>query len=109
VLDFGRTSLDNDGLRRFKLGWGTRERRIDYFRYDPRKDRFVTARDASSGWHNHIFKTLPIPLSRLIGAALYGMWHSFVSFSQGEPPGFPNPALSPGRPGNPICRNDLNT
>ena len=71
VLDFGRTSLENEGLRRFKLGWGTRERRIDYFRYDPRKAGFVTARDASSGWHNRIFKTLPIPLSRLIGAALY--------------------------------------
>jgi hypothetical protein len=71
VLDFGRTSLENEGLRRFKLGWGTQERRIDYFRYDQRKAAFVTARDESSGWHNRIFRMLPVSLSRLIGAASY--------------------------------------
>ncbi len=70
-LDFGRTSLKNEGLRRFKLGWGTQERSIDYFRYDQRKAGFVTARDESSGWHNRLFRMLPIPLSRLVGAALY--------------------------------------
>ena len=70
-LDFGRTSLGNGGLRRFKLGWGARERRIDYFRYDQRKAGFVTARDVSSGWHNRIFRMLPVSLSRLIGAAAY--------------------------------------
>jgi len=70
-LDFGRTSLDNHGLRRFKLGWGSQERRIDYVRYEPRSAGFVTARDQSSGWHNRVFRMLPIPLSRLIGVAFY--------------------------------------
>ena len=71
MLDFGRTSLENEGLRRFKLGWGTQERLIDYFRYDQRKAGFVTARDESAGWHNRIFRMLPVPLSRLIGATFY--------------------------------------
>jgi hypothetical protein len=71
VLDFGRTSLENEGLRRFKLGWGTQERSIDYFRYDRRKAGFVTARDESSGWHNRVFRMLPVSLSRLIGVAFY--------------------------------------
>jgi hypothetical protein len=71
VLDFGRTSLENEGLRRFKLGWGTQERSIDYFRHDRRKAGFVTARDESSGWHNHVFRLLPVSLSRLIGVAFY--------------------------------------
>jgi hypothetical protein len=70
-FDFGRTSLANEGLRRFKLGWGTKERRIDYVRYDVRTGHYVTAADESSGWHNRVFQMLPIPLSRLIGAALY--------------------------------------
>lgn len=70
-LDFGRTSLGNEGLRRFKLGWGTQERRIDYVRYDCRADGFVTARDDASGWHNRIFKILPSFMSGLIGAVLY--------------------------------------
>jgi len=71
VLDFGRTSLENDGLRRFKLSWGSEEHRIDYFRYSPRSAGFVTARDKSSGWHNRVFRLLPVPLSRLIGMAFY--------------------------------------
>ena len=71
LLDFGRTSLDNEGLRRFKLSWGAQERRIDYFRHDCRKAEFVTARDDSTGWHNRVFRFLPVPLSRLIGVAFY--------------------------------------
>ncbi len=70
-LDFGRTSLDNEGLRRFKLGWGTSENRVEYVRYDPRAGRFVTARDESTGWHNRVFRVLPVFLSQLIGRALY--------------------------------------
>ncbi len=70
-LDFGRTSLPNHGLRRFKLGWGSVERTIDYIRYDIRENRFVTSRDASSGWHSSVFKILPSSLSRLIGMTFY--------------------------------------
>jgi hypothetical protein len=71
VLDFGRTSLFNDGLRKFKLGWGSEERTIEYVRYDPRACSFVVSRDKSAGWHNRVFQHLPIFLSRLIGASLY--------------------------------------
>ena len=34
TLHFGRTSLGNDGLRRFKSSWGTTEETINYFRFD---------------------------------------------------------------------------
>ncbi|MEI2725731.1 MAG: GNAT family N-acetyltransferase [Verrucomicrobiota bacterium] len=34
ALHFGRTSLANEGLRRFKLGFGAREERLACFRYD---------------------------------------------------------------------------
>jgi hypothetical protein len=71
MLDFGRTSLGNEGLRRFKLRWGTRERRIDYVRYNLRTGAFVEARDESSGWYSRIFKVLPACLTRLVGTALY--------------------------------------
>ena len=70
-LDFGRTSLTNEGLRRFKLGWGTKERLIHYFRCNVATGDFVPVRDQSSGWHSRVFRMLPIPLSRLIGLALY--------------------------------------
>ena len=71
TLDFGRTSLDNAGLRKFKLGWGTQEEQIDYVRYDRASESYVSARDEASGWHNRLFRALPIPLSRLAGALLY--------------------------------------
>ena len=35
-LDLGRTSLGNEGLRKFKLGWGAREEKIEYVKYDLR-------------------------------------------------------------------------
>ncbi len=71
LLDFGRTSLANEGLRRYKLGWGSVERAIEYVRYDARSGDFVTARDQSSGWHSRVFRLLPLPISRMIGASLY--------------------------------------
>jgi hypothetical protein len=70
-LHFGRTSLANEGLRRFKLGWGGQERKIDYFRYDFNKDIYLSGRDDAFGWHNHIFNHLPIPSLRLVGAMIY--------------------------------------
>lgn len=70
-LHLGRTSLANEGLRRFKLGWGTEEYRIEYVRYDRRTGGFVTANDGSSGWHTRVFQMLPGFCGRLAGAALY--------------------------------------
>jgi hypothetical protein len=40
-LCFGRTSQNQDGLRRFKSEWGAEERGISYFRYDLEKNAFV--------------------------------------------------------------------
>jgi hypothetical protein len=74
TMHLGRTSVANEGLRRFKLGWGAQERIIEYVKYDLRNDRFVTDADESSGWHNRLFRALPINASRIIGAALYRHW-----------------------------------
>ncbi len=70
-LDYGRTSLGNEGLRKFKLSWGTREERAEYTRYDFRTSRYVTAKDEAHGWHNHVFRNLPTLFSRLAGSILY--------------------------------------
>jgi hypothetical protein len=73
-LHFGRTSLGNDGLRRFKLAWGTREEIIEYVKYDLKKGGFTTSPDEVSGWHNQVFRALPGSLSRLAGWMLYKHW-----------------------------------
>jgi CelD/BcsL family acetyltransferase involved in cellulose biosynthesis len=71
AFDFGRTSLGNDGLRSFKRSWGSRERTISYFRHDCGSSTWTTAADRSSNRLTPLFRNLPVPLSRVIGAMLY--------------------------------------
>jgi hypothetical protein len=72
-LDFGRTATSNAGLRRFKLGWHTMERAIEYFLYDFRRAAFVA--DQRPGqeqrWFNSVFRLMPAGLSRWVGTLLY--------------------------------------
>lgn len=70
-LEFGRTSLTNDGLRRYKLGWGTLESPIHYYKYDVKGGAFLTDRDESRGWYNQMFHILPVSVSRIIGKLAY--------------------------------------
>ncbi len=74
TLHLGRTSGWNGGLRHFKLAWGAGEHRIEYVKYDLRTGRFVMDKDESSGWHNHIFRRMPVGFSRLLGSILYRHW-----------------------------------
>lgn len=71
TLHLGRTSLANEGLRRFKLGFGAVEERIEYSKYDFRKRRFVEDTDRAEGPLNNLFRWLPLPLLRFAGQALY--------------------------------------
>jgi hypothetical protein len=71
ALHFGRTSVANEGLRRFKLGFGAREERLDYFKYDFNRRAFVQDVDRAETWMNHIFRRLPLPLLRYAGRMLY--------------------------------------
>ena len=70
-LDFGRSSMENEGLRRYKAGWGTREGTLEYVKYDVRQARFEVDKDRASGWHNKIFSRMPMALLRAAGAVLY--------------------------------------
>jgi hypothetical protein len=70
-LHFGRTSLDNEGLRRFKLSWGTREEKLEYLKLDMATGIWVSGRDAASGFHTAVFSRLPLVLNRLAGAVIY--------------------------------------
>ena len=68
---FGRTDPENSGLRRFKAGWAARERVIKYYRYDLKRDAFVTRRSRVSGFHNRVFSRMPVPLLKVAGSVLY--------------------------------------
>ncbi|MDQ8188067.1 GNAT family N-acetyltransferase [Pelagicoccus sp. SDUM812002] len=70
-MDLGRNSTTNAGLRRYKLSWGSSEQEVHYQRYDLKKNATVPMSDDVFGWHNSVFKRLPIPILRLAGRLLY--------------------------------------
>jgi hypothetical protein len=70
-LDLGRTSLENTGLRRYKLSWGAAERRIRNLKYHLRSGKFVTKEDKVYGWYNRFFGLCPPAASRTLGRFLY--------------------------------------
>ncbi len=71
TLNLGRSSLSNEGLRRFKLGLGAAEKKVRYAKYDFLSKQFVVDVDRAEGWFNSVFRYLPLPALRLAGAALY--------------------------------------
>lgn len=70
-LHLGRTSLHNEGLRRFKLGFGAVEERIEYTKHELRRDVFLADVDRASGPLNSVFRCLPPSLLSLAGRLLY--------------------------------------
>lgn len=68
---FGRTEFENDGLRRFKLGWGTTEKVINTYIYSVNKKAFIQKRTKTTGFHNAIFGKLPIPVLKAISGLFY--------------------------------------
>ena len=71
TMSMGKTAKDNEGLRRFKLGWGAVESELKYFKYDLRGKAFAADHDAIAGWHNAVFRWMPLPVSRMAGSLLY--------------------------------------
>jgi hypothetical protein len=71
TFSMGRTAPGNEGLRRFKCGFGARENAIHYFRYDLRRETFVTGRDEGFGPINKLLRLAPGPVLRILGQALY--------------------------------------
>lgn len=70
-LHFGRTDECQDGLRRFKLGWGACEKPLHYYRYGIEKGDWRNCRSHAKGWHNVLFGSMPFSINRLLGAILY--------------------------------------
>lgn len=70
-LSFGRTALENSGLRQFKNGWGAAESTISYCKYDILKDRLIAEKAKTERLHTKIFSKMPLPLLKLTGSLLY--------------------------------------
>ncbi|AFH50158.1 Hypothetical protein IALB_2455 [Ignavibacterium album JCM 16511] len=70
-FDFGRTEINHEGLRRFKLGFGAEERIIYTTRFDIRTKSFISPETRTTGIHNKIFEKLPVSVLKIIGNKFY--------------------------------------
>jgi hypothetical protein len=68
---FGRTEPANEGLRKFKAEWGTREEKERYCKYDFEKNEFVSKSWEMAGIYRKVLRRMPFPLLNLIGSSLY--------------------------------------
>ncbi len=74
TMSFGRTDCDQEGLRRYKRGYGAKECPIHYYRYDIPSQRFIgaeTERSAPRTMIYSFFRRCPLFILRLIGDAVY--------------------------------------
>lgn len=70
-LCFGRTELNHTGLRQFKVGWGTQESLIKYYKYDLLREKYIkNDQKLMSSYHRAVAR-MPIPLLKLAGSLLY--------------------------------------
>ena len=69
LIDWGRTDKNQEGLRHFKLGWGTEEKELSYSYIGSVRE------DYSSGWKQKIIDTTirksPVWVGRVMGELLY--------------------------------------
>jgi len=71
VLNLGRTERGNEGLRRFKAGWGASEEIVNIYKYSFKKNNFIHSRSYIVGFHNHLFKKMPLIILKFIGRIMY--------------------------------------
>ena len=71
TFSMGRTTPRDEGLRRFKRGFGAREKIINYFRYDLSGKTFVSVRGEETAGLSKLFKLTPMPVLRMIGRTVY--------------------------------------
>jgi hypothetical protein len=70
-LCFGRTEPDNEGLRHFKNGWGAKECKIRYYRYDLQKKAFITRGQTINSVYNKLLNKTPLPILKILGKIMY--------------------------------------
>ncbi len=71
ILSFGRTDPEQEGLRRFKLGWGAQEHAISYYHHALRQNRFARHRELVNDFGKNLFRKLPLPMLNAIGSLVY--------------------------------------
>ena len=70
-FSFGRTDFEHDGLRRFKLSWGSSEKILSYFKFDVRSGSWCREKIRRGSSSRSILARMPLPLLRVAGTIAY--------------------------------------
>ncbi len=70
-LCLGRTDINDEGLKRFKSGWGSDERAVKYYRYDLKRDAFIKGMGGSLDFRKGFLSKMPLPALKAAGRLLY--------------------------------------
>jgi hypothetical protein len=68
-FNLGKTEQNHEGLRRFKIGWGAKEKTINYYKCFLQHK--ATTERSAAGWYTNIFSKMPIPILKFIGTISY--------------------------------------
>lgn len=71
TLNFGRTDLENEGLRRFKKSWGAVEKVMCYYKYNLEDDSFTKSAAKPGAGFQKLAQRLPVWMLKPVGALLY--------------------------------------
>jgi hypothetical protein len=70
-LCFGRTEPGNKGLIQFKSGWGSEEYLIKYYKFNLKKNVFMSETSVINPFYKKVFSNLPLPILKSLGRVLY--------------------------------------
>ncbi|MGB6222623.1 lipid II:glycine glycyltransferase FemX [Haloferula sp.] len=71
LLDFGRTSVHDKGLKQFKESWAGESARLEYHRFQSLPSEWVASRSNPKEGHPLIFGYLPNTFNRIAGRFIY--------------------------------------
>jgi Acetyltransferase (GNAT) domain len=71
TLYFGRTAINDEGLRRFKLSWGSEENLVEYFRFALGHGAWEVTGPNGLGFYHQLFRRLPLLVNRVAGTLMY--------------------------------------
>ena len=60
-LSFGRSDMNNDGLRRFKRGWNLEEGKLRYYRFDMKGNQLTDGHNPLLDMSAGFIKKMPVP------------------------------------------------
>jgi hypothetical protein len=70
-FSLGRTDLENEGLLKFKNGWGAISNEINYYRYSYCHKGFTSKCNVEEFRYKSILKGLPVPVLCVLGRVAY--------------------------------------